>query len=218
LCVISCSFDRLSSLLKNTVVANKKATTTQPTHLIPTPTTNAKKHTATTNNDNNKQSIPTPSTPINNHQSPSITTNQQINLQMPTEVKPLFGIGGGGKKKKKTSGDGDGNGDKNEGGGGVPTLNSVYFFKISTHTARCMAKIDERCNKKFTRKEKGGGGAAATATNEKHGGKEENGEEVPAAVKLLHKFFVNLHDDATYSGRFKAIGIGFNFEEVIMMM
>lgn len=151
---------------------------------------------------------------------------------MPTEVKPLFGIGGGGKKKKKKkSGDGDGDGDKNEGGGGggggggVPTLNSVYYFKISTHTARCMAKIDERCNKKFTRKGKGGkgggeggGGAAATATNEKHGGKEENGEEVPAAVKLLHKFFVNLHDDATYSGRFKAIGIGFNFEEVIMMM
>ena len=124
---------------------------------------------------------------------------------MPTEVKPLFG------KSKKAAKEAE----------GLKVMNSVYYFRITPATAKAMASLDPQCNRQ--RSSSRNCGNCKEVEDEEAGkragvGSDSEVEEVvvSSAVRLLHKFFVNLQTDPTYSGRFKAIGIGFNFEEVEM--
>jgi hypothetical protein len=100
-----------------------------------------------------------------------------VNMQIPTVGKPLFGA------KRKLANQGP-----------PPTLNAVYYFKISPQTASSMALLmkEELSGKKINYKD----------------------YQITNAEVLVYKWFRDISEDPIMNGRFKAIGLGHNFDEI----
>jgi len=77
----------------------------------------------------------------------------------------------------------------------TPTMNSCFYFRCTPATATALRKLEE---------------AYARGHPE-----DVNVDGVAPAVQLLRRWCKNAATDPILNGCFKAIGIGFNFKEVI---